>query len=722
MIFNMRAKEVLGVIESDSTELVGSYDSTLKINKIGGVCEQTADERNLFKFESLTAPTNGVLALHESGVAALLEDYMFIGTANSYGGCVVTVANPIKGNGLYSNLFVISGSYTGTIKHKAVDSNGNETTAVAIGTALSLDSTKEYTKFVIAFEEGAVCTDLVLGFKVSKTDYNTFTPYIENVPSPDYPVEIKKSVVSVVRAHGRQLLDLRNGKSGTGEGVNFTNNGDGSYTMTGTATGTVGNMWFKGNYNQVPKDDGSNVYLTLYKGRSYYISDCRVYSSRNNVAVSLAGLIVPKYDFKVTGIRNDTLEKDKTYNKIIYPMIVEGDSLLPWEPYTESVITLSQPIELGGINVQDTIEGGKTKRRFESIIFDGSEDENWGATATNKSGLYRLRCYGFKGAIKRPADSYKKIDMVCDQLNNVTATETYTAIDGISVNSVGELFIYSSKFSTNDVSLWKAHLKANPMTVVYELAEEVIEDLPLTDQIALSCLKTFHGVTYVEFDGEVQPTLNSEYATNLEGAITLQAQADNKIGKANTLVNRAEGESDIFEVRVEHGLVYLYKDDILHGILGANNVITNSETYKTMNVRAEEDADFIALTSAKNNNICYYMNINQIPFTSSHFKEAHYFGGDARFTGRVVGNEHIVGKNLQAQQMVFAQAVEASITLISKGDVTAANNIEAQNELKGKDLHFTNMGINGGAAQPVEWVWDSTLGRWVLCTVQEQGE
>ena len=426
---------------------------------------------------------------------------------------------------------------------------------------------------------------------------------------------------------------------------------------------------------------------------------------------------------KVVGtifLKDNKLLIDKPRTKPTHQMIggkvEEGETLTEYEAYTESVVTLSQPIELYGIgDVQDVIEDGKVKRKYEYLRVTGSDvkaitsyAETGNSISINILGKIDGKCLsnGFSGI------SFN------DRVKDVNSFRCYVDPTSYIVFRVP----VSENENFTNIDTVRRYFNENEIYIVYEMAEEVTEDLPLTDQIALSCLKTFHGVTYIASDGEVQTTFNSDYATNLEGAITLQAHADNRIGKANTLVNRAEGESDVFEVKVEHGLVYLYKDDVLHGILGANNVITNSETYKTMNVRAEEDADFIALTSAKNNNICYYMNINQIPFTSSHFKEAHYFGGDARFTGRVVGNEHIVAKNLQAQQMVFAQAVEASITLISKGDVTAANNIEAQNELKGKDLHFTNMGINGGAAQPVEWVWDSTLGRWVLCTVQEQGE
>lgn len=531
-------------------------------------------------------------------------------------------------------------------------------------------------------------------------------------PTPDNPQEIKKSVVSEIRTHGKNFQRNNHEKETTSNGLTFITHDDGTVTINGTATadtnyniGGYENPRVSGLYQNLVQISGS------FNGEVKHAAFTRTWGDGGTLSINTPKLLKENlvYMYHRMVITTGTVCK----NLVVGFVICEDlESSYSYEPYTESVVTLSQPIELYGVGeVQDTIEGGKIVRKYAKEIVNS-------VTSMDSSGL--LAKLKINSTPKHNISVTDSTKMLCD-VGSILGLENARKAE-YAISIYGNSIYVRNKDVEQTVAGYNAWLASHPITVVYEIAEEVIEDLPLTDQIALSCLKTFHGVTYVEFDGEVQPTLNSEYATNLEGAITLQAQADNKIGKANTLVNRAEGESDVFEVKVEHGLVYLYKDDVLHGILGANNVITNSETYKTMNVRAEEDADFIALTSAKNNNICYYMNINQIPFTSSNFKEAHYFGGDARFTGRVVGNEHIVGKNLQAQQMVFAQAVEASITLISKGDVTAANNIEAQNELKGKDLHFTNMGINGGVAQPVEWVWDGTLERWVLCTVQEQGE
>lgn len=536
MIFNMRAKEVLGVIESDSTDLIGSYDSTLKINSIGGVCVQG-----------------------------------------------------------------------------------------------------------------------------------------EN-PSPTNPQEIKKSVVSEIKTHGLQCFDISS--------TYFIDNNKSTENIVKTDTGVE--------YTVITLGTAEGVYSFARFTGEYRVSMDITLSDNNFNNVRICGAIIPldgyvagtKRHISVT--RNLTNQPIGIYldnnNKAVGTRVVvenimlnKGSVELPFEPYKESVITLSQPIELFSVgDVQDTIEDGKVKRRFTSVVFYGSDDEVWRLNSNS-------RVYIDLGNIKKPSEDIRTNNVLCSHFLQVRKTELYDRFGTFAIEKNSGALYFKSESATS-LGAWKEWLSTNNIKVVYELAEPVTEDLPLTDQLALSWLKTFHGVTYVEFDSEVQVTLNSEYATNLEGAITLQAYADNKIGKANTLVNRAEDETQNFEVRVEHGLVYLYKDDVLHGIVGANNVTTNNQTYKTMNVRAESDADFIALTNKKTNAVCYYMNINKVPFTQNNYTEPHYFGGDMRLVG-----------NLKATGGVWSE-----------------------------ETHIKKMGVNGGAAQAVEWVWDSALQRYVLCTVTGQ--
>ena len=137
---------------------------------------------------------------------------------------------------------------------------------------------------------------------------------------------------------GIQLLDLLNSQGGTGDGVTYTPNGDGSFKKTGTATGQIGNIWLKGGYysdweNRTP-------IITLEVGKSYYIKDCAIFQGQTNIAsgsrytiINVTGEKYPE-GIKITGIRNIGFTLNKTYNEVIYPIIAESSTVVDWEEYT----------------------------------------------------------------------------------------------------------------------------------------------------------------------------------------------------------------------------------------------------------------------------------------------------------------------------------------------------------------------------------------------------
>lgn len=188
---------------------------------------------------------------------------------------------------------------------------------------------------------------------------------------------------------GANLLNLRNGKSGTGEGVTYTRNNDGSYSVRGTATGINGNVWFLGNFGQDPSIE-ENVVFTLKPG-NYKVKDCILFRNQE----SFKSEFTIQSELKITGVRNPSQETGVTYSKTIYPMITLGSDDVPWEPYTGEI---PAPNPDYTIPVQGV--GGKTgdeSFKFNAIIqsnqlFDASILGSYtarGVTFTNnKDGSY----------------------------------------------------------------------------------------------------------------------------------------------------------------------------------------------------------------------------------------------------------------------------------------------------------------------------------------------
>lgn len=196
-----------------------------------------------------------------------------------------------------------------------------------------------------------------------------------------------------LQTKGYQLLNLRKGKSGTREGVTYTQQGDGSYTRTGTATDIAANMWFWGKYSAVPEDDGSNVLFTLEPGKSYTIKDCVIFTVEDGVnkeltptstAILISSDSYPK-GFRITGIRNPPQVVDKTYNDKIYPMVNEGVEM-PWEPYTGGRPSPSPAYQEGEWTVgKNLCETRLPKISKDGLTYTSNSDGSFTLIGTNTS-------------------------------------------------------------------------------------------------------------------------------------------------------------------------------------------------------------------------------------------------------------------------------------------------------------------------------------------------
>lgn len=140
---------------------------------------------------------------------------------------------------------------------------------------------------------------------------------------------------------GIQLLNLKDAKGGTGEGVTYTINADGSIARKGTATGYIANVWLKGGYYE--NTENKEIFLILEAGKKYYIKD--VVLTNGQVSVTSKNKVESNYlvtineneypeGFKVTGIRNPAQTSGKTYDDIIYPIVAESSTAIEWEEYT----------------------------------------------------------------------------------------------------------------------------------------------------------------------------------------------------------------------------------------------------------------------------------------------------------------------------------------------------------------------------------------------------
>lgn len=135
---------------------------------------------------------------------------------------------------------------------------------------------------------------------------------------------------------GIQLLDLSSMGSGTGDGLTYTNRGDGSVQVSGTATSQAGNIWFKGKYDT--NSENLTTLLTLEAGKKYYIKNCMLFEGTKNINSQTEVIEVSAEEYpegrRITGVRNPRQVVGKTYNEVIYPLIAESSTAVEWEAYT----------------------------------------------------------------------------------------------------------------------------------------------------------------------------------------------------------------------------------------------------------------------------------------------------------------------------------------------------------------------------------------------------
>lgn len=196
----------------------------------------------------------------------------------------------------------------------------------------------------------------------------------DGTPSPDNPVPIDSAGDGgsvAMKVTGKNILDMRNSRESiTNSGVTYARNADYSFTRTGTATDSIGNVWMAGGYIVKPNADLSNVFCVLLKGVTYSIKDCVLIacSPDGKALVARNENFVPTQDMYITGVRNENFIINKTYNDIVYPAAYVGAKALQYEPYREQLLTLPTPTGLPGIPV--TSGGNYTDQNGQQWVCD----------------------------------------------------------------------------------------------------------------------------------------------------------------------------------------------------------------------------------------------------------------------------------------------------------------------------------------------------------------
>lgn len=336
---------------------------------------------------------------------------------------------------------------------------------------------------------------------------------------------------------GIQLLDLSSMKSGTGDGLTYTNRGDGSVQVSGTATLQIGNIWFKGRYGT--NSEKLTTLLTLEAGKKYYIKDCILFEGATNINNQTEVIEVSAEEYpegrRITGIRNPRQVVGKTYNEVIYPLIAESSTAVEWEEYTggqpspnpdypQEIDSVENPtIKIGGSNILNF----ENKESFEKngivcVVTDGIVKTK--GTATLKTTIYLKGSYYIENGTyifnpnpTKGTETYESYIDLTNQVNlemsikSAKINKPITVDDNISKYPFA-LMISISKGATIDIE-WKPQLLRNDTLLTYESYKEIQTAQPTCE---LNGIDDVRDELIVRGDGTGQIVQKNYYAKKIK--------------------------------------------------------------------------------------------------------------------------------------------------------------------------------------------------------------
>lgn len=516
------------ITETTSTTQPNSYAGRENILEIGGVTEQDSTSgKNLLENTATTQTING-------GTFTINEDKSI--TVN--GTFTATTFLKIGGVSLKGNQsYILSGCPSGGSAYNYLISLRSENTGTVYtddtGSGAKYTPTEDMMVYpLIRIQSGTSMNHTFYPMiRLASVEDATYEPYTNGAsPNPSYPQEIKKSVVSGVKTHGKNILNCQGLTEQTFHGVTFTPSYDANGNLlyievNGTASGGVSTYYlstFKFDSNKPCilsgcPSGGSDSKYTIYTENSAVGTD---YGSGVSITSDLSANIR-------IGVANGvTVTNLRFYPMVRFADVIDGT----YEPYTESSYTFSQPIELYGMNgVQDVITPKEVNRKWTKKRITSSMNISHEAGWAYPNAVFIA---SFFPAGVKVSDYTTVANILCTHA--VTAPPANIA-NGSAKNAVGQggddnlFFSFENCTTVEEV---KAFLDENEVYVYYQLRTPTTEALPIADQIGLNSLATYDGITYVEFIYEgPQPTLKAEYGTSKVGGYTLEAMLAGRNGE-----------------------------------------------------------------------------------------------------------------------------------------------------------------------------------------------
>ena len=420
--------------------------------------ESVADDVNLFNYNFNSYESNGIIYTQNEDNTIILNG---TATSNSYLLLGVYDLNDTYtlsgGNNLSSSVFM-----------RGLDINNNYTAVFETNTNNKTKTVNSKFVFYLYISSGTTVNNLKIYPKLQKGSTATpYSPYNQGTVTIKQRGKLNQTATAQANFNSSHI-DM-DGSINTGDMVTLSG---------GSENVTVAIQTFTSDdtYIGASRDSGSTVKYTIPNNASKYAFNIRIPS----------GTVLSDY--------------------VLKPQLEQGSQATDFELYQtphKYTIQISPLCSLPN-GVKDTIEEDGIHRRVGRVVLDGSES-SWSSYSQGFQYTYNI-------SISDCKVGYQK--SLCSHFKN--SNQTWEPANGKVGQYSDHPTITNKYFNTDKSTLasWKEWLQQNPITLIYELAEEVIE--PLTQNQAttmLDIIKTgsYEGTTNIYTDEDVKPTIGVGY-------------------------------------------------------------------------------------------------------------------------------------------------------------------------------------------------------------------
>ena len=363
-------------------------------------------------------------------------------------------------------------------------------------------------------------------FRVQKTG---ITPY----NAGHIAITINGKYMAMVKSRTANLFDYRRIPSKTQGGATVTNNGDGSFTISGSGNlsenpylnytimhDEIVKMFKAGKVHiKLEKPTNPYFYVNVYKNNVFHktlFSTINTAQISNDILTEYINDNSYKFLLGFGGVKGSTI-KSGTIKPMLYQ---DGDGI--YQPYKESsaMIPIDYPLYEGDKICQKDGELW-IHRENAMAVFDGSEDEKWV--------MYNGQFYIAKDDMKK-SNSYVD-NLFCNRFqtdtNNSAKKDNTITGHWDSTLYPDKNWIYITKTDVESVSALKTWLQSNPVTVVYKLAVPVKKRITAEEAYNL---RTYAPYSTIWTPDDMDPEFLVDTAKNLAGSYALEAYANREKG------------------------------------------------------------------------------------------------------------------------------------------------------------------------------------------------